>query len=203
MQTLFYDSYIINVYHLKDNQMIISIGGDLGSGKSTLAKQLAEVLGWKRYSMGQLHRDMASSKGLTLVEHNKLAESDPKIDLDVDEYQRKLGEMEDNFIIEGRTSWHFIPHSLKLYIKVDEEVGAKRVLLAKREGEDKDVDTVEKVLDSLKNRKDNERKRYLDFFGIDVYDLKNYDFIIDTTKLTQAEVFNETYAIIRKRLAEL
>jgi len=96
MQTLFYDSYIINVYHLKDNQMIISIGGDLGSGKSTLAKQLAEALGWKRYSMGQLHRDMAVSRGMTLVEHNKLAESDANIDLEVDKYQENLGKTEDD-----------------------------------------------------------------------------------------------------------
>lgn len=180
--------------------MIISIGGDLGSGKSTLAKQLAEALGWKRYSMGQLHRDMATSRGITLAEHNKMAENDHKIDLEVDQYQRKLGETEDNFIIEGRTSWHFIPHSFKLYIKVDDIVGANRVLLANREGEDKDMNTVEKVLDSLKNRKYNERKRYLEFFGIDVYDLKNYDYVLDTTKMTPAEVFNETYSIIRNKL---
>jgi len=82
-------------------------------------------------------------------------------------------------------------------------VGANRVLLAKREGEDKEMDTIEKVLNSLKGRKDNERKRYLDFFDIDVYDLKNYDYVLDTTSMTKAEVFNETYAIIRKRLAEL
>jgi CMP/dCMP kinase len=200
MQTLFYDSYIINVYYLKDNQMIISIGGDLGSGKSTLAKQLAEALGWKRYSMGQLHRDMAASKGMTLVEHNKLAERDESIDLEVDKYQENLGKNEDNFIIEGRTSWHFIPHSFKLYIKVDDLVGANRVLLAKREGEDKEMDTIEKVLNSLRSRKDNERGRYLDFFDIDVYDLKNYDYVLDTTNMTTAEVFNETYRIIRDRL---
>jgi cytidylate kinase len=202
MQTLFYDSYIINVYHLKDNQMIISIGGDLGSGKSTLAKQLAEALGWTRYSMGKLHRDMAASKGMTLAEHNKLAESDANIDLEIDKYQENLGKTEDNLIIEGRTSWHFIPHSLKFYIKVDDNIGAKRVLLANREGEDRDMDTVENVLDSLKTRKDNERKRYLDFFDIDVYDLKNYDYVIDTTNMTTAEVFNESYRIIRERLAE-
>ncbi len=182
--------------------MIISIGGDLGSGKSTLAKKIAEVLGWNRYYMGQLHRDMAARNGMTLAEHNKLAESDPKIDLEVDQYQKKLGETEDNFIIEGRTSWYFIPHSLKFYIKVDENVGAERVLLAKREGEDKEMDTVEKVLSSLQARKINERKRYLDFFGIDVYDRKNYDYVIDTTNMTPEQVFNEVYTIISNKLAE-
>ena len=182
--------------------MIISIGGDLGSGKSTLAKKIAEVLGWNRYYMGQLHRDMAARNGMTLAEHNKLAESDPKIDLEVDQYQKKLGETEDNFIIEGRTSWYFIPHSLKFYIKVDENVGAERVLLAKREGEDKEMDTVEKVLSSLQARKINERKRYLDFFGIDVYDRKNYDFVINTDNLTPEQVFNEVYTIIRNKLVQ-
>lgn len=181
--------------------MIISISGNQGSGKSTLAKQLAEVLGWPRYSMGGLHRDMAASKGITLAEHNKLAETDPRIDLEVDEYQKKLGETEDNFIIEGRTSWHFIPHSLKLYIKVDEKVGAERVFLAKREGEDNDVDTTDKVQTSLRKRKSNERNRYLSYFGVDVYDLNNYDYIIDTTKITPGEVFNQAYRIIRERLA--
>jgi cytidylate kinase len=180
--------------------MIISIGGDLGSGKSTLAKQLAEALGWKRYSMGQLHRDMAASQGITLAEHNKLAETNPQIDLDVDKYQQKLGENEDNFIIEGRTSWHFIPHSFKLYIKVAEKVGAERVLLAKREGEDNNVDTVEKVLESLKNRKENERKRYLDFFNIDVYDHNNYDLVVDTTNLSPEEVFAKIYQAVREKI---
>ena len=182
--------------------MIISLGGNQGSGKSTLAKQLAEALGWPRYSMGKLHRDMAASKGMTLAEHNQLAESDPNIDLEVDKYQEKLGKTEDNFIIEGRTSWHFIPHSLKLFVHVDEEVGAKRILAANREGEDKSMDTLENVLLSLKNRKNNERKRYLDFFGIDVYDPKNYDYVLDTTNMTPGEVFSEAYRIIREKLAD-
>jgi predicted cytidylate kinase len=202
MQTLFYDSYIINVYHLKDNQMIISIGGHMGSGKSTLAKQLADALGWPRYYMGGLRREAAAKRGLTLAEYNKLGESDPITDLEVDEYQKKLGETEDNFIIEGRTSWYFIPHSLKLYVDVSDEVGAERIFLAGRKGEDKSMNTYDDVLASIKERKTSDRKRYLEFFSIDTYDLKNYDYVIDTTKMTISEVFNEAYAIIREKLAE-
>lgn len=181
--------------------MIISIGGNQGSGKSTLAKKLAETLGWPRYYMGGLRREAAAKRGLTLAEYNKLGEVDSSTDTEVDEYQKKLGETEDNFIIEGRTSWHFIPHSLKLYIDVSDEVGAKRIFLAGREGEDKSMNTYEDVLASVKERKISDRKRYLEFFGIDTYDLKNYDYVIDTTNMTQAEVFNEVYAIINTRLA--
>jgi len=181
--------------------MIISIGGNQGSGKSTLAKQLAEALGWPRYYMGGLRREAAAKRGLTLAEYNKLGESDPSTDLEIDEYQKQLGETEDNFIIEGRTSWYFIPQSLKLYIDVSDEEGARRIFLANRDGEDKSMSTLDEVLLSVKNRKNSDRKRYLQFFGIDTYDLKNYDYVIDTTNLTPSDVFNQAYGVIRERLA--
>jgi len=181
--------------------MIISIGGNQGSGKSTLAKQLAEALGWPRYYMGGLRREAAAKRGLTLAEYNKLGESDPSTDLEIDEYQKQLGETEDNFIIEGRTSWYFIPQSLKLYIDVSDEEGARRIFLANRDGEDKSMSTLDEVLLSVKNRKNSDRKRYLQFFGIDTYDLKNYDYVINTTNLTPSDVFNQAYGVIRERLA--
>ena len=182
--------------------MIISIGGNQGSGKSTLAKRLSETLGWPRYYIGGIRREAAAKRGLTLAEYNKLGETDPSTDTEVDEYQKKLGETEDNFIIEGRTSWHFIPHSLKLYIDVSDEVGAKRIFMANREGEDKSMNTYEDVLASVKERKASDQKRYLQFFGIDTYDLKNYDYVIDTTNMTPEQVFNEVYTIISNKLAE-
>lgn len=180
--------------------MIISIGGNQGSGKSTLAKKLSETLGWPRYYIGGIRREAAAKRGLTLAEYNKLGESDPSTDIEVDEYQKKLGETEDSFVIEGRTSWYFIPHSFKLYIDVSDEVGARRIFLDNREGEDKSMNTYEDVLASVKERKTSDRKRYLQFFGIDTYDLKNYDFVINTDNLTPEQVFNEVYTIICDKL---
>jgi predicted cytidylate kinase len=182
--------------------MIISIGGNMGSGKSTLAKKLAETLGWPRYYMGGLRREAAAKRGLTLAEYNKLGEDDPQTDLEVDEYQKKLGETEDNFVIEGRTSWHFIPRSLKLYIDVSDEEGARRIFEAGRNGEDNSVKTQEDALNSLKNRKESDTKRYLKYFGVDCYDLSNYDYIIDSTKMTPVEVFDKAYGIIKEQLAQ-
>jgi predicted cytidylate kinase len=182
--------------------MIISIGGNQGSGKSTLAKQLATALGWPRYYMGGLKREAAAKRGLTLAEYNKLRETDPRIDLEIDEYQKKLGETEDNFVIEGRTSWHFIPQSLKIYLDVTDEKGAERIFEAGRSGEDKNMDTLEDVLNSVKTRKISDRKSYLQFFGIDTYDLKNYDYVIDTTNLTIDEVFDKVYSIVKEKMVQ-
>lgn len=180
--------------------MIISLSGNQGSGKSTLAQKLATALGWKRYYIGGLRRETAKRRGLTLAEYNKLGETDPQTDFEVDEYQKKLGETEDNFIIEGRTSWYFIPHSLKLFLKVDELEGARRILQDKRKGEDKDMTSLENVLISVRQRQESDEKRYQKYFGIDAYDPKNFDYIIDTTKLTEQEVFDEAYKIIRQHL---
>lgn len=184
--------------------MIISISGAHGSGKSTIAQKLSEKLGWPRYYMGGLRREAAKKRGLTLAEYNSLGEHDPKTDQEVDEYQKKLGETDDNFVIEGRTSWFLIPHSLKLYLDVTEAEGNKRVfghLQQKNDrNEDRNIESLEDVKASLQRRLASDRLRYKKYYGIDVNDVKNYDFYLDTTNLTPDEVFQSVYEFVKKNL---
>jgi len=184
--------------------MIISISGAPGSGKSTIAKKLAEKLGWPRYYMGELRRRAAKKMGLTLAEYNKLGETDPKTDLEVDEYQKKLGQTKNNFIIEGRTSWHFIPHSIKIYVDVDKKVGAKRIFKELKNkntrNEDKDLKNSTDVLKSNKKRLASDKKRYKKYFNINSDDKKNYDLIVDTTNLNKKQAFDKTYKYIKPLL---
>lgn len=186
--------------------MIISISGSHGSGKSTIAKMLSEKMNWPRYYMGGLRREAALKKGLTLAEYNKLGENDPSTDLEVDNYQKELGQKLDNFIIEGRTSWYFIPHSLKIYIEVSQEIGAERIFESlKKENdrnEDKNLNNLEDVIKSVQERYKSDKIRYEKYFGIDVYDLKNYDFVINTDKLSINEVFERVYNFIENKLKE-
>lgn len=186
--------------------MIVSISGAEGSGKSTIAKMLAEKLDWPRYYIGGIRREKAKERGLTLEEYNKLGETDPSTDLEVDEYQKKLGETEDNFVIEGRTSWHFIPHSFKIFLNTSFEEAAKRVFneLSKdnTRNEGKDLTTYENVLDSLKSRRQSDMMRYAKYFNIDVFDLSHYDFILDTTDLSIEEVFEKVFDAVREKQSE-
>lgn len=184
--------------------MIISLSGASGSGKSTIAQKLADTLSWPRYYMGGLRRDIAAKQGLTLAEYNKLGESDIKTDQEVDLYQKKLGEESDNFIIEGRTSWYFIPHSIKIYLDVDLREGAQRVFnhLQKKNkrNEDKELDSVEKVEKSVIKRLKSDNLRYQKYYGITGYNRENYDFYLNTTNLSPEESFQQVYAYIRKQL---
>jgi CMP/dCMP kinase len=184
--------------------MIISISGAEGAGKSTIAKMLAEKLGWPRHYIGGIRRQKAAERGLTLAEYNKLGESDPSTDVEVDEYQRKLGLEQDDFVIEGRTSWHFIPHSFKVFLDVRMEEAAKRIYLALQENcernEGKDLDSEAAVLESLKKRRESDRIRYRKYFNIDVFDLSHYDLVLDTSDLGVEDVFERLWQVIQEKI---
>ncbi len=184
--------------------MIISLSGAQGSGKSTIAKKIASQLNWPRYYIGGIRRQMAKERGLTLAEYNKLGESDPGTDLEVDDYQKELGKNENNFIIEGRTSWYFIPHSFKIYLDVDKKEGARRILEHLQEenerNEDKDLVDKASMLQSLARRAKSDAYRYRKYYNIDVHDRSHYDYILDTTHLNIEEVFEKVMTEINKRI---
>ncbi|MGE5425494.1 MAG: cytidylate kinase family protein [Bacillota bacterium] len=184
--------------------MIISISGAQGSGKSSFAERLSRELGWPRYYIGGLRREAAARRGMTLEDYNRLGETDPVTDREVDEYQRELGKDGDNFIIEGRTSYFLIPHSLKIYLDVDLDEGAKRIFAHLKQNNSRNeadgLNSEEAVKDSLIRRTASDRLRYEKYYGLDVHDRSNFDYVLDTTNISQEEVFQQVYAFIRSRL---
>jgi len=184
--------------------MIISITGAIGSGKSTIGKLLAAEIGWPRYNMGDIWREMARQKGLTLAELQKLSETELKTDHEIDEYVKQLGLSKDNFIIEGRMAWHFIPHSTKIYLDVSEEEAARRIfseLQTRNESkEDKKLETYEDVLCSIRDRKKRDIFRYQKYYDINPFGHNNYDLIVDTTNLNIDGVFAKVYEFVKNKL---
>ncbi len=184
---------------------IISFNGQEGSGKSTIAKLVAEKLGWSRYYMGQIFRDMAQEKGLDLVAFRRICDNDPSFDNKVDDYVVKLSKEQANFIIESRTAWYFIPDSVKIYLKVDSGVAAERILKSmsikqNRGNEDKNLDTIENIKESILKRRKEDSERYFSLYGIQQDDEKNYDLIVDTTALSIEDVFLKIMNFINSKI---
>ncbi len=177
--------------------MIITITGALGSGKSTVAKAIASELSYKHYSTGDFMRQMAKDKGISLLDLTKIADTDRSVDDELDNWQIKLGKEEDDFVIDGRLSWHFIPNSIKIFLGVTEEEGAQRIFDQKRSHEADNSD-YDKTLENIKIRKTSEQARYLKLYNVDLYDLSGYDIIIDTSGVPAEEVIKKVLEGITK-----
>jgi CMP/dCMP kinase len=167
--------------------MIITLAGDEGSGKTTVGKILAKKLDYNFYSMGNLRGKIASEKGLTIDELNKIGESESWTDKEVDKYQEELGKKEDNFIMDGKLAWFFIPHSLKIFLSVDQFEGARRIFLNPR-GDEKKMNTIKEMMDYVSQRRESDVKRYQQYYGANPYKKGNYDIYLDTTKMSIEEV---------------
>jgi len=177
--------------------MIITISGNPGSGKSTVAKELAKKLKLKHYSMGDFMREIAEERGIKdFNKFSELAKKDPAVDKALDSRQTELGLREDDFVIDARLGFHFIPNSIKVFLDVDLGVGAKRIIGEKRRDEKfKDEDDAKK---KLKARVESEKVRYMEKYGVDHLDMNHYDIVVDTTKVPAKQVAQKIINFIKK-----
>lgn len=184
--------------------MIITIQGTAGSGKGTIARILANKLGYEYYSVGDYRRNKAGELGMTIEQYNKLGENDFSTDKEADEWQKNLGLTKDNFVIDGRTGFLFIPHSLKVFLFVKEDIAAKRIYndmiknSSLRINQQRTESFEEQMM--LNNERDrSDALRYKKWYNIEnIRDPKHYDMFIDTSELTIDQVTNNILNYIRE-----
>lgn len=177
--------------------MKITIGGMPGSGKSVVGKFIADKLGYEFHSLGGIRRGLAEKRGMTINEFNEL---DEDTDTEVDDFQRRLGAESDDFVIEGRLSYHFIPDSFKIYFDCDLGVAAERIFKASRANEDRGSSPRE-TYKKLNERVRNDKKRYGKHYGLDCYDKSQFDYVVDTSKLSLDEVKAMVWNAVKSRLS--
>lgn len=185
--------------------MIITISGTPGSGKSTIGKAVASALHAKRYDMGQMWRDVARKRGMTLAElHRRVERNDPSVDRAVDSYQRKLGKSKRSLVVEGRLSFYFIPHSVKVFLYVDPREGARRIWKQlqnrNRRNEARHLQSAADVERAIRQRMRTDRKRYLRYYAINPFLKKHYNLYLDTTRLTERAVEERVRAYCVEKL---
>lgn len=162
---------------------IITIAGKPASGKSTASKNLAAALSYTHYSTGDFFREIGREMGLDVMAMNKTAETMAEIDHRVDERQKQLGETEDNFIIDARLGWFFIPNSFKVYLNLDSRIAAGRILSSMdeaRKASEHIPDDAEEYAKVLDERLQSESGRYKNLYNADPSNMQNYDLVVDT-----------------------
>lgn len=175
--------------------MRITISGTPGSGKTVVAKELSRKLKLKHYSIGKFMRSIAKKKKYSLMKLSKLAEKSNILDRELDKKQIEL-KYKNNFVIDGRVSFYFIPNSIKVFLDAKFKIRAERIFHDNRRGEHfSDLLKTEK---EIKERAESEKKRYKRYYGVDYLDKKNYDYVLDTTNLTAGESADKIINFIKK-----
>ena len=184
---------------------IITISGMLGAGKSTTAKQLAEELGYLHFSSGDLMRAIGKEHGIDDIRQVNLEnEKDHKFDYLVDERLRQIGKNENEIIIDSRMAWHWIPGAFKVFLDISLDDAVPRIMASispERRTTEHIPDDPKEYKKLLKERMDSENRRYDKLYGVDLYDLSQYDLVIDTMNNPFDAVVEEVLTAYRLWLA--
>jgi cytidylate kinase len=173
--------------------VLLTISGLSGSGKTTVASGLSKRLGFLHISAGEVFRELARQRALSLEQLSWLAETDPKIDKLVDQRQAELAGSHENIVVDGRLSAWILKGDIAVWLKAPLEVRADRI--ARREGEDRAT-----ALRETQARDRSEAARYHAFYNIDAANLDIYDLIIDTRLWDQFAVIDIIAQAVTARL---
>ena len=165
---------------------IITLSGKPGSGKSSTADKVAEMLGYTRYSSGDFVRKVLHRRKLTLSEFNQRAATDHSLDEEIDSELRKLRDHKD-IVIDSRLGFYWIPESFKVYLDLDIDVATARIFKdavanASRGTEITASSSITDVQKQVQSRLNAETRRFRSMYGVNPYDTKNFDLIINTAR---------------------
>lgn len=165
--------------------MHITLTGNLGSGKSTLSKFLEAEYGYEIFSTGKVIRHIAEEHGVSVLEMNKLMESDHQYDHMIDDTTARISREnpDKNILFDSRLAWNFVEKSFKVFLSVSLDVAAKRVMGDNR-GDVEVYTSNEDAKKQLADRAATEDRRYRDIYGIEYFNYSNYNLILDSTNCT-------------------
>lgn len=161
---------------------IITIAGSPGSGKSSTAKALAAAVGFRHFSSGDLFRQLAKERGLSIEAMNISAEQQRDIDLKVDNLLQQLYIEQDRLVIDSRMAWHWMPQSFRVFLLLDPATAAERIFAQVRGAGrmSEDAGSLEEARRSIERRAASEQKRYAALYRVNATDPLNFDVVINT-----------------------
>jgi cytidylate kinase len=180
-----------------DSNLFISVSGPPGCGATTLTEGLADALNCGYVIGGDIFRDLAEERGLSLQQLIAKAEEDDTIDRALDRRLRRIAEQwgaaNKAFILESRLAgwlagnradlriWLDAPEEIRIERLSDYEVNYEIERPAEREDVNlKHLDDEGEIGPLLRVREVSEAGRYESYYGIDVDDQSFYDLSINT-----------------------
>ncbi len=166
----------------------VTVSGHPGSGTSTLVTNLCGKLNWSNVNGGDIFREEAARRGVTLEDFSELCLSNKEVDRELDaELKRRMLLDGGPEVVESRLAgWWAYKLELscaRVWIDVSEEERAKRVV--NREG-----GTIDGQRSKIIQRMDADSERYSALYGINLDSLEPYDCIIEGDNLSPESVLS-------------
>ncbi len=158
--------------------MIICVAGLSGCGKNTVGTLVAKKLGMR--VVNPTFKTIAEQEKISLMQFHKKAEEDHSIDKKFDAALLRETAQGNCVATTWLSPWIVKNATLRVWLYAPSEVRAGRV--AKRDGM-----AVAEAQSHISERDGNNRKRYMDVYGIDISDHSGFDLLINTEKFSPEE----------------
>lgn len=182
--------------------MIITITGKPCTGKSTMAEIFIKKYGFDRIYAGAIFKRHARELGIDitdLAKSKKVYDIDHRVDKELEQiYHTRLNE---NLLIESRTSWSFMPKAFNVFIDIPDKVMAERLFKSDRPVNERGKDLNE-ALQKVTERYNADVERYKLLYNIDCGNLNNYTLVIDNSNLTPEQTADKIYEEYLKFIKE-
>lgn len=182
---------------VETKKVVILISGPHATGKTTVAKTLAQKLGLRYFSTGELFRKKAKELGMDVIQFTEYVDSHPEVDYEIDTIAKeeiKRG----NVILDSQLAYFFAkeitdPDMIKISIMLYASLDARIRRLMEREKL-----TYEEAAKEISIREEKESNRFRRLYGVHLWRLDDFDIIINTSNMDKDSVVDLCLSTIEK-----
>lgn len=159
-----------------DHGLLITVSGPPGSGATTISERVAETLDVQRVDGGEIFRELADERDMSLTELQAKADADPEIDRRIDERLQRTAEVwgasNKGFVLESRLAGWLAGNraDLRVWLDAPEEARVERTR-DRRE-----------MAAEMRVREVTEAGRFESEYGVDLDDTSFYDLCLNTAR---------------------
>jgi len=182
---------------LSDSNLFVTVSGPPGSGVTTLCEGLSSALDCGYVSGGEVFREMAEDRDMTLTQLIAEAGQSDEIDRALDRRLRtiseKWGTANKAFILESRLAGWVAGNRADLRIWLDAPANVR----ADRTGDREEMTAEMQVREVI------EESRYESYYDIDLSDRSFYDLVVNTGRWSPAGTLEIVLSAVREYDADI